>query len=61
MRTDLKTIGPDDSLENAAKVLLNHKYGCLPVVDQRILVGILTEADFLKLTIQLLEALDDPS
>lgn len=59
MRTDLKTISPEDNLGDAAKVLLNHKYGCLPVVNEGILVGIITEADFLKLTIQLLEALND--
>ncbi|WP_078716877.1 CBS domain-containing protein [Paucidesulfovibrio gracilis] len=58
MRTDLQSISPEAGLEEAAKVLLNHKYGCLPVVDNQRLVGILTEADFLKLTIQLLEAID---
>ncbi|WP_022662668.1 CBS domain-containing protein [Paucidesulfovibrio longus] len=59
MRTDLKSISPDEHLGDAAKVLLNHKYGCLPVVEKGKLVGIITEADFLKLTIQLLEALDN--
>ena len=59
MRTDLRTVGPDDALKDAARILLNHKYGCLPVVKNGVLVGIITEADFLKLTIQLLEALED--
>jgi CBS domain-containing protein len=59
MRSDLKSISPDEHLGDAAKVLLNHKYGCLPVVEKGKLVGIITEADFLKLTIQLLEALDN--
>lgn len=58
MRTDLKTVSTDTALKDAAKLLLNHKYGCLPVVDHGKLVGIVTEADFLKLTITLLEALD---
>lgn len=61
MRTDPVTIPPDERLDNAARLLLNHKYGCLPVVERDKLVGILTEADFLRLTIQLLEALGTPS
>jgi CBS domain-containing membrane protein len=59
MRTDVTIISPDTSLRDAAEILLNHKYGCLPVVEEGVLVGIITEADFLKLTIRLMEALDD--
>jgi len=59
MRTDIKTISAETSLKEAATTLLNHKYGCFPVVnEQNGLVGILTEADFLKLTISLMEALE---
>lgn len=58
MRSDLRTVSPDAPLKEVASLLLNHKYGCLPVVQQGVLVGIITEADFLKLTIELLEALD---
>jgi CBS domain-containing membrane protein len=35
-------------------MLLDHKYGCLPVVTDGKLVGIVTEADFMKLTLDLL-------
>jgi CBS domain-containing membrane protein len=59
MRTDVTIIPPDTNLRDAAEVLLNHKYGCLPVVEDGLLVGILTEADFLKLAIRLMEAMDD--
>lgn len=59
MRTGVMTTTPEMSLKEAARVLLNNKYGCLPVLDGTKLVGILTEADFLKLTINLLEAVDD--
>jgi CBS domain-containing membrane protein len=59
MRTDVTVIPPDTNLRDAAEVLLNHKYGCLPVVEDGLLVGILTEADFLKLAIRLMEAMDD--
>lgn len=59
MRTDITTIDENSSLKSAAQLLLNHKYGCLPVVHDNILIGILTEADFLRLTINLMDALDD--
>jgi CBS domain-containing membrane protein len=39
-------------------MLLEHKYGCLPVVDGKKLVGIITEADFLRLTISLMDAIE---
>jgi len=61
MRTDVRTISPEDTVKEAANILYNHKYGCLPVVDKDKLVGIVTEADFLQLTIQLLEAMDQAS
>jgi CBS domain-containing protein len=58
MRSDIKTVDEDTSLKVAAQTLLNHKYGCLPVVHDGALRGILTEADFLRLTINLMDALD---
>lgn len=58
MRTDVHTIAPEQSVREAAHILYNHKYGCLPVVEGGKLVGIVTEADFLQLTIQLLDAMD---
>ena len=58
MRTDVTEVSPDLPLRDAAELLLAHKYGCLPVIEDGILVGILTEADFLKLTIRLMDALD---
>ncbi len=59
MRTDITSVDIDTSLRDAAQILLNHKYGCLPVVQEGELTGILTEADFLRLTINLMEALDE--
>ena len=43
-----ETIEPDDAVATAARIMLDHKYGCLPVVDQGRLTGILTEADFVR-------------
>lgn len=42
------TVAPDTSLLDAAKLLIAHKIGCLPVVDQDELVGIITEGDLLR-------------
>jgi len=59
MNFRVKTVSPEDSLRDAAGMLLENKYGCLPVVDKGKLVGILTEADFLSLTISLMNTLED--
>jgi len=55
MHRDVVTVPPDLSVREAARILLRNKYGCLPVVaSSGELVGILTEADFLHLTVRLL-------
>jgi CBS domain-containing membrane protein len=54
MKTDVTTVDPEMSVCNAITMLLEHKYGCLPVVTDGKLVGIVTEADFMKLTLNLL-------
>lgn len=40
---------PDSWLRDAAREMFVRKLGCLPVVDNRELMGILTEADFVRL------------
>ncbi len=57
MKCDVLTASPEMGLEEAIAILLEHKYGCLPVVEDGKLVGIVTEADFLKLTLSLLRNL----
>lgn len=42
------TVGPDQAMTDAARLLLEHKIGALPVVDRGALVGILTETDILR-------------
>ena len=58
MQTDVVTVGAELSLKEAARLLLEEKYGCLPVVSEEKLCGIITEADFLRLTIDLMEAVE---
>lgn len=48
MNTVVETIEPDRPIQDAAQVMLENKYGCLPVVEGTRLVGILTEADFVR-------------
>jgi acetoin utilization protein AcuB len=44
---DLITIGPSTTIEEAAETMARHKIGCLPVLDEGIVVGIITEQDML--------------
>ena len=48
MATEPDVIEPDATLREAAELLLENKVGCLPVVEGLHLVGILTEADFVR-------------
>lgn len=41
-------IGPDASVEEAARVMAERKIGCLPVLEKTKLVGMLTETDVLR-------------
>jgi acetoin utilization protein AcuB len=45
---DVIAIGPDKTLERAAKTMSEHKIGCLPVVDEGVVVGIITEVDLMN-------------
>lgn len=48
MQRDPLTVGPDTLLAEAAEIMFTRKFGCLPVVEQGNLVGIITEADFVR-------------
>src|SRR5687767_1221523 len=45
------TISPDATIGEAAYLMVEHKIGGLPVVDEGKLVGIITESDFCRLLI----------
>jgi len=45
---DLVTIEPDATLEEAAQLMVKNKIGCLPVLEEGIVVGIITEIDLLN-------------
>ncbi len=56
MTRDVVVADESTSLLDAARYMLDSKHGCLPVVEgDGVLKGIITEADFVKLTLHLLE------
>jgi len=48
MRSSMITIGPDRTAHDGAQLMLNHKIGALPVVEDGHLVGIITETDIVR-------------
>lgn len=49
MVRDPMTVGPRTTLREAAEIMVRHKVGCLPVVDDAgAAVGIVTETDLLR-------------
>ena len=59
MVTDVATVDERASLRQAALFLEKHRIGCLPVVTDGMLKGIITETDFVAVAINLLEQLED--
>ena len=48
MTQSLITVGPDRPAREGARLMLNHKIGALPVLDDGHLVGIVTETDIVR-------------
>ncbi len=59
MVTDLATVDERASLRQAALFLEKHQIGCLPVVNNGKLSGIITDTDFVAVAINLLEQLEE--
>ena len=53
---DPLTIPPDAPVQEAARLMIENKIGCLPVLDGAQLVGIVTETDILQLVAELAES-----
>jgi acetoin utilization protein AcuB len=51
MEADPLTVRPDTTVENAVRLAQEKKVGCLPVVDNQSVVGILTTNDFFYLVL----------
>ena len=59
MVTDVATVDINASLRSAALFLEKHAIGCLPVMDEDKLVGIITDTDFVAVAINLLEQIEE--
>jgi acetoin utilization protein AcuB len=51
---DVIAVGPDITIEEAACIMVENKIGCLPVVDEGFVVGIITEIDLLALMMEMM-------
>jgi CBS domain-containing protein len=50
MTKDILSLGPEDTLEHVAELMIDKKCGCIPIVDEhQCLLGILTQIDIIKL------------
>ena len=56
MSTNLITIHPLDTIEHAAREIYERRIGCLPVVADGELVGIITSSDMMRTLIELVGA-----
>lgn len=59
MKRDLVTVAPDTLTLDALKIMRRLKVGCLPVVEQGRLIGIVTAYDFLALSAEIIEKQSD--
>jgi acetoin utilization protein AcuB len=48
MVSEVITVGPETGIQEAGRIMLDKKIGCLPVVEDHRLVGMVTETDVLR-------------
>jgi acetoin utilization protein AcuB len=58
MTANVITIGPNDPVEYAARLMLENKVGCLPVMQGGTPIGIITEADIFRAFVQVLGVME---
>jgi CBS domain-containing protein len=52
MSAPVTTVSPGTSVKEAARIMMEKKIGCLPVVENDTLVGLLTETDILRYVVE---------
>jgi len=52
MKRDVVTVTPDLPIEEAARVMIDHRIGCLPVVEEDKLVGIISDTDIFRVFVE---------
>ncbi len=55
MVLDVLTVNVDSSVKEGARIMRDRKISCLPVLDNEVLVGIVTDTDYLALVLELLD------
>ena len=58
MTKDVFTVEENDTLEKAARIMADNKIGGLPVIQEGIPVGVITETDLFKIFLELMGARD---
>jgi acetoin utilization protein AcuB len=56
MIRDVITVTEDMAVEEAARIMIDHKIGCLPVLRAGALVGVITDIDLLSTSMEMLGA-----
>jgi CBS domain-containing protein len=46
------TIAPETTIKDAARIMIDKKIGCLPVVENEKLIGLLTETDIMRYVVE---------
>ncbi len=54
MVKNVRTVSPYTTIEEAARLMIEHKIGCLPVTEADRLVGIITETDILGVLVDVM-------
>jgi len=58
MTREVISVAPDDPIEQAARLMLENKVGCLPVLENGQLAGIITESDLFRAFVDVLGVLE---
>ena len=56
MTKDVKTVNFDETVEEAARIMSDGDFGCLPVMKDNLLVGIITDSDLFRMFIEMFSA-----
>jgi len=58
MTQRVRVVSPNERLKTAGIIMEKYKHGCIPVVKNEKLVGIITDTDFVGVAINLIEQMD---
>ena len=52
MHSPVITVGPDVPIEEAARIMVDHRIGCLPVLEDDRLIGIISDTDIFRVFVE---------